>query len=117
MLTRERAFSAEVSHQLRTLLSGIPLELEAAQRAVEARGAGDTQVADAATTETLPSRALAEVDRVEATIAEVIGLARDLPAVQDAELAGVARGGRQASWWADQRVPPTCRLTTQGLSS
>jgi signal transduction histidine kinase len=89
MLTRERAFSTEVSHQLRTPLSGLRLELEEVERAAASGSSPDAETA------AIVSRALAEVDRVESTIAEVIGLARDLPALQDvavaAVLAGVAR--------------------------
>ena len=90
MLTRERAFSAEVSHQLRTPLSGLRLELEAAERG----GAGLSGEAAAAGS---LSRALAEVDRVEATIAEVIGLARDLRTAQTVALAPVL--AQVASRW------------------
>jgi signal transduction histidine kinase len=64
LLARERAFSAEASHQLRTPLAGLRLRLEAALHT--------------------PSRdlrsavqdALGDADRVEQTIDELIGLAR-----------------------------------------
>ncbi|MGH8859846.1 MAG: sensor histidine kinase [Jatrophihabitantaceae bacterium] len=79
MIGRERSLSAEVSHQLRTPLSGLRLDLEAL------RGSHDDDAQVAA--------ALRSVDRLETTIADVIALARDLPAVQqssvDVLLAGV----------------------------
>lgn len=68
MISRERSLSAEVSHQLRTPLSGLRLELEAIQESAP----GDPRI----------ESALTAVDRLETTITDVIALARDLPVQQ-----------------------------------
>lgn len=67
LVARERAFSAEASHQLRTPLAGLRLQLEAALELPDA--------------ELRPSitDALACTDDVEATIADLLDLARHLP--------------------------------------
>jgi signal transduction histidine kinase len=64
-VARERSFSADASHQLRTPLTGIRLKLE------EARDASGP-VADAAV-----AAALQSVDRLERTITDLLSLARD----------------------------------------
>jgi signal transduction histidine kinase len=64
LIARERAFSAEASHQLRTPLTGLQLRLEAALRS----GRSDHTAAIQAS--------LAEVDRLERTIADLLALAR-----------------------------------------
>lgn len=77
MVAHEREFSAEVSHQLRTPLSGLRLELESMQ---------DSSVpADV-------ERALAAVDRLEETIADVIALARGLPSARSSPLTDLLDG-------------------------
>ena len=63
LVTRERAFSSNASHQLRTPLAALRLELEA----LEMRGNPPAEV----------SRALAEVDRLQATIDTLLSVARD----------------------------------------
>jgi signal transduction histidine kinase len=63
-LERERSFSADASHQLRTPLTSLRLTLERAERRP---GADHELLADA----------LAQVDKLDATITQLLSLARD----------------------------------------
>jgi signal transduction histidine kinase len=65
LISRERAFSADASHQLRTPLAALRIELEA----LELHG----EVAPELTA------ALAQVDRLQTTIDTLLALARDAP--------------------------------------
>ncbi|MBA3653407.1 MAG: HAMP domain-containing histidine kinase, partial [Actinobacteria bacterium] len=65
ILARERAFSADVAHQLRTPLTGLRLQLERAERERDAA--------------IIPG-SLAEVARLEATVEHLLALARDAQA-------------------------------------
>lgn len=96
MIGRERAFSAEVSHQLRTPLTGLRLDLEAAlaasRRQPNAPADPAEQADDAEAEPQLRDnleRCLRAVDRLDVTIADVIRLARDLPAGQRVDLDAV----------------------------
>jgi signal transduction histidine kinase len=67
MLSRERAFSADASHQLRTPLAALRLSLE-------------TELLDPrADTQQVLRDALGEIDRLEATMATLLDVARDHP--------------------------------------
>lgn len=65
VLARERAFSADASHQLRTPVAGLRLGLEA------------TLAGDGATWRAAVETAIARTDRLERTIDDLITLARD----------------------------------------
>ena len=65
VITRERAFSADASHQLRTPLAALRVELEGRQL----KDADPGQLAGA----------IAQVDRLETTIETLLAVARDLP--------------------------------------
>ncbi|MDT0454782.1 HAMP domain-containing sensor histidine kinase [Streptomyces sp. DSM 41527] len=66
LLRRERAFSADASHQLRTALTGVRLELEASL----VSGTGP---------EAAIRSALLRLERMEATLTDLLSLARDVP--------------------------------------
>lgn len=82
-LTRERRFSADVSHQLRTPLTGLRLKLESA--------ATNEQ------NQTLALTALDDLDRIDSTVAHLLAFARDAvppsstSALQDAVVAAQRR--------------------------
>jgi signal transduction histidine kinase len=79
LVARERAFSADASHQLRTPLAALRLELEA----LELRG------------EELPA-ALAQVERLQDTIDTLLAVARDAqPATATADLAALVDGAER----------------------
>jgi len=65
LVTRERAFSADASHQLRTPLAALRIELEA----LELRGETGPEL----------SAALQEVERLQQTVDALLALARDAP--------------------------------------
>ena len=81
LLARERAFSADVSHQLRTPLAGLRLRLEHAD--------GDPSSVRGA---------LTEVDRLEATVEHLLALARDAHPVSGDLDVGVALDEAEERW-------------------
>jgi signal transduction histidine kinase len=64
---RERAFSADASHQLRTPITALRVTLESAQ------------VDPASSVEAVSTEALVQVDRLERTVEDLLALSRDLP--------------------------------------
>jgi signal transduction histidine kinase len=102
-LQRERRFSADVSHQLRTPITALRLKLERTGDVTE----GDTGLDD-------DDRAgmLAEVERVEATIEHLLAIARDaMPVAGPLALDEVIRDA--ARRWAT-RAASTGRALTAG---
>lgn len=70
-LVRERRFSADVSHQLRTPLTGLRLRLEAAQEAAEAADESETDESMAL------DEVLDDLNRIEQIVEHLLAFARD----------------------------------------
>jgi len=83
MLERSRSFNADASHQLRTPLTALRLDLEA----LEAAGADPALV----------SAATKEADRLEATIAELLALAQAPPGEETLDVTELA-AARLDAW-------------------
>jgi signal transduction histidine kinase len=88
LVAREREFSSNVSHQLRTPLTALRLRLE--ELSLQPRGPEDRTELDAA---------LAEMDRLERTVTDLLSYAREATAGEsvDLDLADLAR--RHAASW------------------
>ena len=112
VLARERALTADVTHQLKTPLTALRIELEAGAE----RPSGPN-----------PTRTLAEVDRIESTIASILELARDSQTVRSpidiAPVAAAAYGdwlrrvqatGRTMRFRSDPE-PPSVRVSPIAL--
>jgi signal transduction histidine kinase len=106
LLERERAFSANASHQLRTPLTGLRLILESAS------GGGEAELREAS------GRAIEAADRLERTIDELLALSRagsssarplDVDAVLDdlwnSWVGQLGAGGRALRTARDQELP------------
>jgi signal transduction histidine kinase len=93
LLARERAFSADASHQLRTPLAGMRLRLEAA---LEGRDS-DLRPAIAAS--------LADADRLQVIIDELLTLARDRQATQAGPVDLAALVDELAPQWRARLAP------------
>ena len=65
LVARERTFSADASHQMRTPVAALRLELEA----LELRGGGSPEI----------TAALAQVDRLQSTVDTLLSVTRDSP--------------------------------------
>jgi signal transduction histidine kinase len=88
-LSRERSFTADVSHQLRTPLAGLRLRLEA------------VALVDQSSVERGISKALEELDRLEGTVDHLLALSRDaLPTAAPLPLADVLAAIQPR--WAEQ---------------
>ena len=95
-LARERRFSADVSHQLRTPLAGLRLKLEAAQPNGASRA--------------IATAALSDLDRVEGTIAHLLDFARD------AIPAGFTTSLRDAANAALERWTPRAAVIARSIT-
>jgi signal transduction histidine kinase len=86
LIDRERSFSVDASHQLRTPLTGLRLHLETAL---------SSQRVDATNAMTV---ALGEVDRLERTIEDLLMLARDLQASDGPVILADALEAVEGAW-------------------
>jgi signal transduction histidine kinase len=96
VLERERSFSADASHQLRTPLTALRVHLAAATDA-----AGPAIQADLAA-------AMVDVDRLERTVNDLIALARDVSVADDVDLPGLLADAEQV--WAPRFAEARRRL-------
>jgi signal transduction histidine kinase len=95
MVERERAFTADASHQLRTPITSLRLVIE--NELAQPRPDPTVALADA----------LADVDRLEATLTDLLALARETAADRQAIELAVLLRGREAGWRA--RLGPAGR--------
>ncbi|MCX4795865.1 MULTISPECIES: HAMP domain-containing sensor histidine kinase [unclassified Streptomyces] len=98
LLRRERAFSADASHQLRTALTGVRLELEmslAAGPDVDVPDADVVEGGAGAGSRAAVRSALAQLERMEATLDDLLALARDVPERAPLDLAALLARARE----------------------
>lgn len=107
MLERSRSFSADASHQLRTPLTALRLDLEALEAATSG---GRVEGARG-----LVSAATAEADRLEATIDELLALADAPPGGEEVDL-GALVAERLAAWQALARAQQRHVVVQQGAA-
>ncbi len=103
LLTRERAFSAEASHQLRTPLAGLRLRLEEAA----SLPAGSPSAAAAL------DGALEAADRLDRTVEELLRLAREPAGARREEVAVPALVDRVVAEVRADGVPPDRPIATR----
>ena len=84
LVTRERAFTADASHQLRTPLAALRIELEA----MELRGDASPELA----------AALKQADRLQSTIDTLLAVARDAPRRSESAELGPLLDELQSRW-------------------
>lgn len=104
MLARERAFSADASHQLRTPLAALRLSVET--ELLDPRDDGEQVLEEA----------LVQIDRIEETITTLLAVARDRPPQRDRlDVAPLIRDIRRR--WADafSTVGRSMRCDTTGV--
>ncbi|MET7998082.1 HAMP domain-containing sensor histidine kinase [Amycolatopsis sp. NPDC005232] len=87
LLARERSFSADASHQLRTPLAGLRLQLEAA---LENPRADLRRVVEAG---------VATTGRLDRTVTDLLALARDTPPVRDATAVADELAAIEHEWY------------------
>jgi signal transduction histidine kinase len=103
LIRRERAFSADASHQLRTPLQALRIELEA----LELRGDAPREIA----------AAIAQVDRLTATIDTLLAVARDAAPGEASVDLGELLDDAESRWrgtLAESGRPLRLRLQTAG---
>ncbi len=86
LLARERAFTADASHQLRTPLAAMRLQIEVALEDPDSNG---REAAEAN---------LRALDRLDRTVTDLLALARDTPPVRDAAAAHLQLSEIEREW-------------------
>ncbi len=100
-LARERRFSADVSHQLRTPLAGLRLKLELALESDQSRA--------------ITSSALGDLERIEETVAHLLAFARDaIPASSTSALDEAVESSTIR--WAGRAVRQSRTITTDEIA-
>lgn len=107
MLERSRSFGADASHQLRTPLTALRLDLEALEAALADGGVAGTQA--------LVGAAVVEADRLESTIDELLTLTEAPHDTEPVEL-GALVTERLDAWQALARAQQRRVVVRQGIA-